>query len=367
MKDFFFSVTADYEKYTKVRVCGISLKLFKSQFRQQIETFEIEKIARSKFWDCQWYLQTYQHSFNAPQALRYWYSYGWKKGELPSKFFNANYLQFAKRLRTNPIILYESHGDRCFPNSINAFQSPQDDQQIQTYLAYKPTRQAKGVVYTCITNDYDDIRQIKTHTYIDKDWDYVCFTDNQQDIAAGQVGIWQIRPLQFTQLDNTRNNRYHKLSPHLLFPEYQESIYLDSNINVLTPFLFEFIQASNRTFVLPKHFKATCIYQEYQEVLAANLDDPQLIEQERQVLEKAGMPTQYGFCENNVLYRKHHDPQVKSLMQEWWNMVTKYSKRDQLSLTYLLWKQGIKPADITFENTRYNTRDFYVFGHKKRR
>lgn len=366
MKDFFFSVTADYEKYTKIRVCGISFKLFKSKLKQQIETLEIEKIARSKFWDCQWYLQTYKHSFNAPQALHHWYFCGWKKGELPSRFFDDNYLNFAKSLHINPILLYESHADRCFPHHINAFQSASDEKKIQEYLTYKPTRKAKGVIYTCITNNYDDIHGMKSHQYINKDWDYVCFTDNQEDVKLGQIGIWQMRPLQFNQLDNTRNNRYHKLHPHLLFPEYQESIYIDSNINILSSFLFDFIQANNGNFLLPKHFKNTCIYNEYQDVLDSKLDDPNLIEQERQVLEKAGMPNQYGFCENNVLYRKHHEPQVKSLMQDWWEMVTKYSKRDQLSLTYLLWKQGIKPADITFENTRYKTNDFYVFGHRKR-
>ena len=365
MHSFFFSVQSDHEKYTKIRVCGVPFKLFKSKLKQQIETLEVEKIARSVFWDPIWYLQTYRHPFNALQALRYWYAYGWKKGELPSRFFDENYLNFAKRLRTNPVILYESHADRCFPHHINAFQSSNDEKNIQAYLTYKPTRQAKGVVYTCITNDYDDIRQIKTYHYIDPDWDYVCFTDNPQNISCGQVGIWQIRPLQFTQLDNTRNNRYHKLHPHLLFPQYNQSIYIDANINILSSFLFNLIKATDENFLLPRHFKSTCIYQEYREVLAVKLDDPSLVEQERQLLKESGMPEQYGFCENNVLYRKHHDPQVKLLMQNWWKMVVKYSKRDQLSLTYLLWKQGIHPANITFENTRHLTHDFYVFAHRK--
>ena len=35
----------------------------------------------------------------------------------------------------------------------------------------------KICVYTCITGDYDNLIQ---HTYIDKDYDYICFTDNQK-------------------------------------------------------------------------------------------------------------------------------------------------------------------------------------------
>lgn len=331
-----------------------------------VASLEKDQIAKSLFWDAQWYVQTYQHPFNRAEALEYWYNTGWHKGETPSRYFDRNYINFACSLNINPIILYEGHGARnCFPAGENMFKFSTPHTLLQDYVAYKPTRKAKGVVYTCITNDYDDIHEIETYTYVDKEWDYVCFTDDKEDIAQGQIGIWQIRPLQFAQLDNTRNNRYHKINPHLLFPEYQQSIYIDSNINILSPFLFNFINDKHADFILPAHFKNTCIYQEYEDVLVAKLDKPSLITQELHLLKQAGMPKQYGFCENNVLYRRHHQPQIIALMQDWWNMVLKYSKRDQLSLAYILWKHHLNPQQITFTNTRFLTRDFYVFGHKK--
>ena len=43
------------------------------------------------------------------------------------------------------------------------------------------------------------------------------------------------------------------------------------------------------------------------------------------------------------------------------------AKRDQLSFAYLLWKNKINIKDSTFENSRLQIENFYVFGHKKGR
>ncbi len=195
----------------------------------------------------------------------------------------------------------------------------------------------------------------------------MCFTDNEEHIAKKRIGIWEIRQLQFNQSDVSRNNRWHKMHPHILFPEYEESIYIDANINILTDFLFKEIKKIGASFVLPKHFKNLCIYHEYKDVLAGKLDKEELITKELDYIKNAGMPKNYGFMENNILYRRHNDPKIIELMNEWWGMLVNYAKRDQLSLAYLFWKSGIKIEEITFENSRLLTNDFYVFGHKKGR
>lgn len=249
----------------------------------------------------------------------------------------------------------------------NKYKSDIDIQQIEEYLLYKKTRQAKGVVYTCTTNDYDDIHEIEIYKYIDKDWDYVFFTDNEEHLKQGQIGIWEVRPLQYTELDNTRNNRWHKLNPHILFPEYEQSIYIDANIVILTSHLFDVIKKKNNPFVLPKHFKNKCIYSEYKDVKKTALDSFELIDKELEIIKNAGMPRNYGFCENNILYRKHNDDIIRKIDEEWWYMVKNYAKRDQLSLCYLLWKYGFKIKDITFKNSRLDSKNFFVMSHKKGR
>lgn len=359
-----FSFKKDSDKLF-VRLFGIKIKL-KLPVVLKNDFIYKDMISKSPYWDALWYVQKYGHNFTRYEALEYWYNEGWKNGESPSRYINVEYCApFCKGI--NPIIAYQNKQMCFFPDCKNNYKEENDFERIQEYLEYKKTRKAKSVVYTCITNDYDDLHEIEIYKYIDKDWDYVCFSDNEQMIKQGQLGIWEVKPLQFDELDNTRNNRWHKLLPHKLFPQYEESIYIDSNINIISDFLFRTVRESNKNFIQPRHFKNMCIYQEYEDVMKAKLDDIELIKKELNFIREAGMPRNYGFGENNVLYRKHNDEKMIKIDEEWWYMVSNFAKRDQLSLAYLLWKYGIKLESSSFENTRFQMENFYVFGHKKGR
>ena len=106
---------------------------------------------------------------------------------------------------------------------------------------------------------------------------------------------------------------------------------------------------------------------EYENVLDAKLDGKKLILDELELIKNSGMPKNYGLGENNILYRKHNDEKMIKIDEEWWQMVSNYAKRDQLSFAYLLWKNGINIKESTFENSRLQTEHFYVFAHKKGR
>ena len=75
------------------------------------------------------------------------------------------------------------------------------------------------------------------------------------------------------------------------------------------------------------------------------------------------MPRNYGFCENNILYRKHNNDIIKKIDEEWWYMVKNYAKRDQLSLCYLLWKYGFNIKEMNINNSRKDHKNFQVLNH----
>lgn len=334
----------------------------------EIAELELAKIQDSFLWDALWYIKQYNYNFYKREALEYWYSEGWKKGESPSKYLNVEFYQ--KRYNVtdrNPLLHYLDKGRfwNFYPDNKNNYKSKEDEKKITDYLTYKQTRQAKSVVYTCITNNYDDIFEIKTYKYINKEWDYICFTDNEEHIKLGQIGIWKILPLQCNENDATLNNRWHKTHPHILFPNYEESIYIDANINILTNKLFETIKEKDKDLLLPIHFNNVCIYYEYEWALQSSIDKRENVEKGLKTIKEAGMPHNYGFTENNIIYRKHHNSNIINLMEEWWNFIITYTKRDQLSFSYLLWKHKIEVEDITFQNARIDINNFYVFDHKK--
>ena len=226
---------------------------------------------------------------------------------------------------------------------------------------------SKSVIYTCITNQYDDINEIATPGYINPDWDYVCFTDDKSLIEERKIGVWSIRPLAYSASDPTRNNRWHKMHPHYLFPEHNESIYIDANVDILTDWLFKEIKSRDCELLIPQHPTRDCIYEEYKVVFSFFLDNPSRLRAGLNAIKKSGMPKHYGLTENNVIYRRHNLEPIIAIMSEWWTFIQNYSKRDQLSLAWLLWKHSIIPERISFSNPRFNPSNFCVFSHQAQR
>ena len=237
--------------------------------------------------------------------------------------------------------------------------------RISKFREYQKTRKAKRVIYTCITNDYDDLYAIACPGYIDDNCDYICFTDNRCDISSKRIGIWDIRPLVFTERDNTRNNRWHKMHPHTLFPENSDSIYIDANINILTNHLFRTISSRNSPLLAPWHPVRQNIYDEFTLVRNLRMDNAELVDAEERLVRDSGMPENYGMTEMNIIYRRHNDPTIISLDEEWWRMIRDYAKRDQLSFTWLLWKRGIAVGDIAIDNARNDTVNYILINHKR--
>lgn len=334
-----------------------------AEHQEKWESYEKQVIATSPYWDPLWYVQRYNHKFDRYEALEYWYKEGYKRGEYPSREIQRSIVD--KKPSTIMYHAVHTRSSLFFGRQGNLRHLPNEQTRIAEYLEYKSQRTAKGVVYCCITNGYDNISDMPIHRYCDKDWDYVCFSDDEKHLQAGQIGVWEIRPLFFSERDSTRNSRWHKTHPHVLFPKYEESIFIDGNVNILSDYLFRTIRAIGSNIVLPRHFKNLCIYQEYKDVLSANLDDVSLINEELKLIKETGMPEMYGMGETNILYRKHSENSVQKICDEWWDMISRYSKRDQLAFTYILWKHKILLQDITYENARMQKDHFFLFNHKK--
>ena len=244
-----------------------------------------------------------------------------------------------------------------FENIEGALQNPLSDTQ--------DSRHGRRAIYTVITGSYDVLIE---HAYRHPGFDYYCYTDVPELLAYEKLGTWTIRPLIFNGLSASRNQRFHKLMPHLLFPDYEYSLYLDGNIDVLTPYLFvEVDSAISRgvKMAIPKHPDRNCIYVEGEACKVALKDDPETIDIHLNELRRLGYPPGNGLTENNVILRKHGDQDVINIMNEWWEWIVHFSKRDQLSLMFVCWKNSFTVEFLLDAAVRTNTRgDFLYYGHR---
>ena len=233
--------------------------------------------------------------------------------------------------------------------------------QLEDYLVYKQRRQAKFVIYTAISGGFDDLIQ---HAYVSKDADYVCYTDQ----VVAHPGIWEIRPLETRHLDRVRSAKYYKMFPHELFPEASYSVWIDGNIDVLTSQLedrvFNLI-ASSTVLSANEHFERNCAYEEALVCCRFQLDDLAVISKQLKHLSEHNFPREYGLFEMNMIVRQHHHFQSIALMKSWWDMIVRFSKRDQISFTYVLHQHQTNCEKLFPRNPRFD-HDFAYKGHNKK-
>lgn len=192
------------------------------------------------------------------------------------------------------------------------------------------------VVYTALFGDYDDLIDPPEKF---SGCDFVCFTD-QKYLKSD---IWEIRLITDCDLPPNMMNRRYKILPHLFFSEYERSLYVDANILILkNPIDLADKYLITSVFAAPKHFERDCVYDEAKVCIVLMKDKTKNIKKQMLRYKDAGFPSCFGLSENNILLRNHLHGGVIKLMEFWWQELLRETKRDQLSLPYVMWSLGME-------------------------
>ncbi len=194
-------------------------------------------------------------------------------------------------------------------------------------------------IYTAIVGDYDTIRQ---PLVVDDRFDYYLFSNDIQEL---QVGVWQVRPIPYHNNTLAKVARWVKTHPEFLLPDYTYSVWVDANIQICTPTVYERITHLSGTDVLFAsmwHHERDCIYDEAVELLALSVEHERVVYKWIRHLLSEGYPRHNGLYETGVMYRRHGDPRVKIVDTLWWKCIESHSKRDQLSFNYALWRNRLR-------------------------
>lgn len=199
----------------------------------------------------------------------------------------------------------------------------------------------KIVIYTCVTRNYDSIRYpIVTN---DK-FDYIYLSDHQLKTSAG---IWKYQSIPELGLDKQYLSRHPKLLPHLYFPDYDYSIYIDANIQITgEEFYSEILKKidSETLWCAPIHPERDSIYDEGKTVVLSLKAKYFKVRNFLKMISKMDVPHHLVMTENNILIRQHNHELVKSIDEQWWQMfIQSKTRRDQLSLPVIFWKNNFIP------------------------
>ncbi len=208
--------------------------------------------------------------------------------------------------------------------------------------------EGKGVVYSAITGEYDDVKE---PDIVNPDFDYILFTDNENI----KSDIWDVRRIDNPEgLDEVRLARRIKIMGHEYLPGYDFSIWIDGKMQIIGD-IKEYIQKyrQREPMLLFSHYINDCAYMEAETCLAMNKDSAEIMKKQMDRYRREGYPEKNGMVDSCVLIRDLRNDKLKRVMETWWNEVKEGSRRDQLSFNYACWK----------EDFMYDTSALYVYGN----
>ena len=240
----------------------------------------------------------------------------------------------------------------------------------ETARKYMPFMQKKQIaIYTCITGDYDILQEPNN---IIEEADYFLVSDSKP--LAKTIYKWidvnEVVPNDI--MDNISKNRYCKMNAHRIFPNYRYSVYFDGNI-CLRGDIIKCIPNLMKTRIGVFGRKTVdSVYAEALGKMMLGRDFPQIFLKQAEKYWLEGMPEDFGVFFCGVLLREHNNPICKKIMEEWWEEFRNNSKRDQISFSYVLWKNGYSRDDVMLicdTSDPFTECDFTdcTIGHKKER
>lgn len=253
----------------------------------------------------------------------------------------------------NSLLHLDKKRFNIYRKRIKSLRKIQHQSKINQVLSTK-----RIAVYTALYGDYD---RIKTDFYVSNNCDYFIFTDNN----ATNYGNWKKVDFSFPKEVNTNvlKNRYLKMHPHLLFPNYEYSIYLDATLIISHDISLLLNRMENKVIGMYSHEETrNCTYEEALVVIKSKKAPKEIVESQMKRYFLEGFPREYGLTENCIIVRKHNDIRCISIMSSWWSEFSnpRNSKRDQLCFMYVLWKNGLSISDVALLGYGYYDDPMFV-------
>lgn len=207
----------------------------------------------------------------------------------------------------------------------------------------------KIVVYTAISGTYDELHNPE---FIDEDITYVCFTDN----FNLKSDTWNVEYVKFDGNPALAIREY-KILPHKFFKNFDTSVWIDGSTKVkddIRTYIKKY--GKNAEMLCFPHPERNCIYDEAATVmLYKRAGVKECVEQQMHYLKDVNYPEKNGLYSCGCIVRNHSTEIIKKIMEDWWEEVNKFTKRDQISFPVVLHKNHyiVDMCDLDIDDNKW--------------
>lgn len=217
----------------------------------------------------------------------------------------------------------------------------------------------KVCVYTVVCGEYDIVNPVM---YMEPGVDYICFTD---DKYLNEVpDCWQHIVIENDKLSTKDLNRYYKINVTKILSEYERSIYIDGNIEIIKlPLVIrKCMHDESVDIAMYDHNLRNDIYHEANQCIEFGLDYYWKFKRQITRYNQSGYKSDKLF-EANIIYRKHTE-KMSLAMSRWWDEYLSGAKRDQISFGYSMHVGGIDVTSLGLSDVRNAQANFKIHHHE---
>src|SRR5690554_1313790 len=212
--------------------------------------------------------------------------------------------------------------------------------------------------YTAIYGEYDILKQ-PLNRGIKEDYDCFIFTDKEVIIEGFKTKVLT----NYAKKNNSIKARYEKLNAHMHLKDYDYLVWFDASMQIDVSEIVRLIQRNKKIdLFLFKHPTRTCIYKEITACYFAYKEKPVKLFIQNIYYRLTGFKTDQGLYATGLFIRKFK-PKVNDFFSQWFKHVYFLSKRDQISLTYVLNKYKLNL--LVLNEDIYDSPLASFYGHSK--
>jgi hypothetical protein len=203
----------------------------------------------------------------------------------------------------------------------------------------------KIIVFSCNFGNYDRVFNPKKK---EEGVRYILFTDKLNNCFG-----WEQKIINYKTIDGDpqRAARFIKTHPEKYLPKHEINIWADSCYQLLIENIKSFCLKNlpkDTDISLFKHPKRICLFEELNVCRRLNLDRKELFDEQKLKYVRDKIKTNSGLYHTALILRKSNF-RTNRFNDLWWEEISQFSKRDQISFSYLLQRLKINLRVISSE------------------
>lgn len=204
----------------------------------------------------------------------------------------------------------------------------------------------KKVVYTAVMGTSEHLQEL-SFAPEHPDIDFICFTD-QPDIRSQTWQVKLVNPR--VPKDPVRSARYLKLVGHEALSGYQKWLWIDNRVSLTGPphQIFEEDMRGKSVAISP-HDHRQNVREEFLAVLKFRKDHSFAVRTFWKYLSITNPDLLNEKLFQNTIILRENTPEVTRFMEKWWELILRFSARDQLSLNLVVRETGMQLHPLPFQ------------------